>query len=124
MINKTKSRIIFLVNGLLMAFVISIVLMAFFSLLLRFTSISESKIQLFNYLNILFSLVIAGIYVAMNIKEKGWIHGGVVGFTYFVVIVIMNLIFFKEINSMLLMSRLIISLLSGVIGGMIGINLV
>ncbi|NLL81824.1 MAG: TIGR04086 family membrane protein [Tissierellia bacterium] len=124
MIIKTKSRIKFLLKGLLIAFIISIMLILLFTILLRFTSLSENRIQSLNYINIILSSAIAGIYVATRVKEKGWIHGGIIGFAYYLFIVLIDLVFFKEVNLMLLISRLSISTLSGVIGGIIGINLI
>lgn len=124
MISKSKPKIKYLLKGLLLAFIISTISILIFTLLLRFTSLSVSKRQVFNYLALVISVFIAGIYVAIKIKEKGWIHGGVIGLGYFLVMLILNLVFFREVNSMLMISRFVISSVSGIIGGMVGINLV
>ena len=52
-------------------------LILLFTILLRFTSLSENRIQSLNYINIILSSAIAGIYVATRVKE-GMDNGGIV----------------------------------------------
>ncbi|WFA09850.1 TIGR04086 family membrane protein [Tissierella sp. Yu-01] len=124
MLNKNKSRISYLLKGLLMAFIITILLLVFYSLLLRFTSLSESKLHLLNNLTMILSVVVSSIYVAVKIKDKGWMHGGIVGVLYYLIIILINLLFIRDSSSVLLLSKLLISTIAGIIGGMIGINIV
>jgi len=124
MLNKNKSRIKFLCNGLLLAFIITIILLVIFSLLLRFTSISETKLPSFNNITMIISIVLASIYVAIKIKEKGWINGAIIGLVYYLIIILINVVFIRTDNSsLLLLTKLVLSGITGVIGGMIGINL-
>jgi putative membrane protein (TIGR04086 family) len=124
MLSKNKSRISYLLKGVIMAFVITIILLVFFSLLLRFTSLSESRLHLLNNLTMIFSLAISSLYAAIKIKEKGWLHGGIVGLLYYLVIFLINLIFIRDTEISILLSKLLISVVTGIIGGMIGINLI
>lgn len=124
MLIKNKSRIRYLGKGLLLAFIITIILLVLFSLLLRFTSISESKLPSFNNITMIISIVLASSYVAIKIKEKGWINGAIIGLLYYLIIILINVLFIKwDNNTILLLTKLALSGVTGVIGGMIGINL-
>jgi len=124
MLTKNKLRIKYLFKGLLIAFIFTIVLLIFFSLLLRFTSLSESKLPSFNNITMIISIVFASIYSAIKIKENGWINGAIIGLLYYLVIIVINLLLIKNGESNIYyLSRLIISTVTGIIGGVIGINL-
>lgn len=111
-------------KGILLAFIITIVLILIFSLLVMFTSMKENKIPLLNNIAMIVSIAISSIYVAFMIKEKGWIQGGLVGISYYIILLILNLIFIKPIQIDLISgTRFILATITGIIGGMIGINL-
>ena len=112
--NKTKIR--YLLKGLLLAIIITTVLLMLISVLLKFTSLSESKLPHLNNITMLISIVISGIYVAFKIKENGWLNS--------LIIILLGWIFIKESNSlMFIATRIALSTVTGIIGGMIGINI-
>lgn len=118
------SKPIYLLKGVLFAFIITIVLIIVFSLLLTYTSISENKMSLFNTLVMIISITFGSIYVAVMIKEKGWINGGIVGIVYYLILILLNLIFLKSYSlDMFSFSKFIIAIITGIIGGVIGINI-
>ncbi len=120
--NKTKIR--YLLKGLLLAIIITTVLLMLISVLLKFTSLSESKLPHLNNITMLISIVISGIYVAFKIKENGWLNGALVGVVYSLIIILLGWIFIKESNSlMFIATRIALSTVTGIIGGMIGINI-
>ena len=89
-----KIKIKYLLKGLFLAFIITIV-----------------------------SLV-ASMYSAVKIKENGWINGAIVGITYYLILLIINIFFIKSFDSsFIIISKVLISMVTGIIGGMIGINL-
>lgn len=125
MFTKNRIRIKYLLKGLFLAFIITIVLLLFFSLLLRFTTLSESKLPLFNNITMVISIVLASIFTAIKIKENGWMNGAIIGLLYYLVIIIINVLLLDNGSSnMLLLTKLLLSTVTGIIGGMIGINLV
>lgn len=124
MLIKSKAKIRYLLKGLLLSLCITIVLLFFISLLLKFTSLSESKLPQLNNLIMVISIVLSGIYVAFKIKENGWINGAIVGVLYSLVIIFLGTIFIKDMNTTsFILTRLLLSTVIGIIGGMIGINL-
>lgn len=120
----TKNRIYYLFKGLLLSLIITIVLLMVFSLLLTFTSLREAKLALLNNIAMIISIVVGSIYVAIKIKENGWLNGGILGLVYFIIILLFNLLFLKSFDSKLIMTtKLLLSTIIGFIGGIIGINI-
>lgn len=124
MLLKNKTRLSYVAKGLFIALITTIMFLVFFSLLLRFTSLSESKQPLFNNIIMIISIVISSIYSTIKIKEKGWIIGGIVGFLYYLIIILFNFFLIKgDTSNIIFLSKLILSTVIGTISGVIGINL-
>ncbi|MDR7869841.1 MAG: TIGR04086 family membrane protein [Tissierellaceae bacterium] len=110
--------------GLAQAFVITFILLLIVALLLRFTDIRESNITLLNNFVLTISIVVSSAVLGRKIKEKGWLNGAILGFLYYLIIIIINLIFNRPLNlGIFLLIRLLIATVLGAIGGMIGVNL-
>ncbi len=123
---KTKSlgKGIYLLKGLVLAFLITAILILISSIILTFTSLSESKMNLLNTIVMIISITTGSVYVAAMVKEKGWLNGGLLGFCYFLILFLINILFLKPlIVDVFLFSRLLISIVMGIIGGIIGINI-
>ncbi len=111
-------------RGLALAFIITFILLLIVALVLRFTDLGESKITLLNNLVLTASIVFSSAILGRKVKDKGWLNGAILGFLYYFIIVIINLLFNRPLDfSMFLFIRLIIATALGAIGGMIGINL-
>lgn len=119
-----KNKIYYLLKGLFLAFIITIISLIIFSLLLKFTGLRESQLPLLNNGVMIISIVVASIYAAIKIKEKGWINGAIVGIVYYAILLLINVLFIKSFDSsFIIISKILISTITGIIGGMIGINL-
>lgn len=122
---KTKklSKPIYLIKGVLLSYLVTIVLIIIFSLLITYTSISENKAILLNTIVMITSITFGSVYVAYKVKERGWINGGLVGIIYYLILIILNLLLLEPIVfDMFSVSKLIIATITGIIGGIIGIN--
>ena len=112
-----------ILKGLLVCYIVTIVFILIFSALLTYTKVKENSIPMLNTITMISSISLGAIYSTIKIKEKGWLHGGIVGILYYVVLLILNYTFAKPFTmDIYSMSKLLISLGAGVIGGMIGIN--
>lgn len=121
---NTLDRFKYLAKGVILAYIITIILMLIFSLLLTFTSIGEDKITLLNTIVMIASISLGSVYVTRKVKEQGWVNGGLVGIIYYLILIIIGLIFLKTmIVDIFSISKLVISGITGIIGGMIGINI-
>lgn len=120
---KHKGKIIFSLKSLLLAYMITVILILVFSLLLTFTSLSESRIPLLNTIVMIVSIASGSIYGARNIKEKGFIVGGIIGIVYYLILILLNFLFLNSVVfDMFSITKLVLASIIGVIGGMIGIN--
>ena len=121
---KTKFNHKYWLKGLALAFIITFVLLLIVSLVLRFTSIRESNMSLFNSFVLVISIVISSAMLGRNVKERGWLNGAILGFIYYLIIIILNFMFNKPLDfGIFLLVKLLIASALGAIGGMIGINL-
>jgi putative membrane protein (TIGR04086 family) len=124
MFEKNKSRIKYLLKGVLVAFIITIIALIFFSLILRVTSLRESKLTTLNNITMILSVAIGSFYTAVKIRENGWLNGAIVGALYYLIIILLNIVIIRpETSNMYLFIKLLISTVAGFIGGMLGINL-
>lgn len=113
-----------LLRGLALAFIITFILLLIVAFVLRFTDVKESNISLLNNLALTASIVFSSAILGRKVKDRGWLNGAILGFLYYFIIIILNLLFNRPLNfSMFLIIRLIIATALGAIGGMIGINL-
>ena len=121
---KNLDKGIYLLKGLLLSYIVTCILILFFSVLLTYSNISEGKMPLLNTITMLISITIGSIYTAGKVKEKGWISGGLVGISYYIILIALNMIFLKPlVFDIFSASKIILSSVMGVIGGIIGINL-
>lgn len=117
-------KLTLLLKGIFLAFLFSLICFFILSIILSFTSASEKIIQPTSYIVIIISVVFAGGYVAQRMEKRGWIHGGITGLLYILILTIIGhftgsgFVFNK-----LFISRILLGIFPGIIGGILGINL-
>lgn len=117
-------KVIYLGKALLLSYIITAVLIIFFSLLLTYSPLKEGRMSLLNTIVMIVSVVSGSVYLATKTKEKGWINGGVLGLGYYLILLLLNFTFLKPVTfDMFSLTKLAITSITGVIGGIIGINL-
>lgn len=122
--DKTLDRGIFILKSLAVAFILTLILVLIVSLLLTFTSLKESRIPILNTLVMIISITAASIYMAVKVEDKGWLNGGIIGALYFIILILLNYLFIKPfILDIYSISKFFIALFTGIIGGIIGINI-
>lgn len=110
-------------KGLFYAYISTFILIAFFATLITYTNISENKLELFVNIITIVSLIIGGFYVGKKADNKGWLWGMIVGFLYILIIMIVNVIILKRVSFAESLNNLVlVSILGGLVGGIIGIN--
>ncbi|MGO1653139.1 TIGR04086 family membrane protein, partial [Senegalia sp. (in: firmicutes)] len=64
------------------------------------------------------------IKMSINSSKKGFINGGIVGLSYMLVLILFSIIAFKSSAfSIFTFTKLLVGLFTGMIAGMIGVNL-
>ncbi len=111
-------------RGLIRGYLILILLFLIVAALITYTSISENFIPLATSIIMTIGIVYSSIYCAIHIRSKGWLHGGIIGIVYVLILMLLSIFVVEgySFNSMAL-PKVILGTGAGVIGGMLGINL-
>ena len=108
--SEIKKKVMAITKGCLFAIIFSIILLTIYALLLVNTTISENTMM--------------PVVLTRKIKKNGLIYGGIVGLVYILALYLASSIaivgFSISVNSLLM---LIVSVITGIIGGIIGVNL-
>lgn len=118
-----KTNILSVLKGILAAYVITVPVFMLFSLLLTNIDFPQRLIMPVVVVTTIISVLFAGSIAAKGAKSRGWLNGGIVGLIYMIVLYIISSLVFKnfEINRYVL-TMAVIGMLTGAIGGIIGIN--
>ncbi len=119
-----KNSIMTIIKGSSLAIVITVVFLIILSFVLAYTNIKESFATPIIMGIIVVSIIIGSIISSRKVKKKGLVNGGIVGFIYIIVIYLLSSIIVRDfsLNGYSLIA-LIMSVISGIIGGVIGVNL-
>lgn len=122
-ISKDKSSIK-IIKGTVISIILSLILLTIYAALLSYTSISESTIVPVIITITGISILIGSSISSMHIKKQGMLNGALVGLVYMLTIYILSSIFLSSfeinINSIIMIS---VGIVTGMIGGVIGVNL-
>ncbi|AOY76943.1 TIGR04086 family membrane protein [Clostridium formicaceticum] len=111
-------------KGLVRGYIISLALFLLGAILITYTGLGENIIPVLTSVIMIVSIAYAAIYVAIHIKQKGWLHGGLIGILYIFILILLSKAFVTGyIVDRIAYFRIFISMVAGVIGGMIGINM-
>lgn len=119
-----KLNIKSLLKALLLSSIITVSIIFITSLVIQFTSLRETRISLINNITMILSVFVPSIYLSLKVKENGWLNGFLLGFTYYLIIILLNIVLFKnDIWISFSIGKLLLTGFIGSIGGIIGINL-
>ena len=116
-----KTNYIF--KGLGYSYVLTLVILLVYNLELTFTSLSGDSIAMASAFITTLSSAFGGFYASKNIKEKGLIYGLLVGLIYISCLILIvylaqdNFVF--EID---VLYKILLTAVSGGIGGVLGVN--
>lgn len=109
--------------SLLIAFCISITLIIITAVIFAYTNIDDRYLQSFVTGIVTISCLVSSIVLAKKIKQKGIIYGAIFGLVYCLIIYILNTcIYGNFFISNTLLVYLGVCTLSGIVGGIIGVN--
>lgn len=110
-------------KGLGYAYILTLIILLVYNGALTFTSLSSNTIAMVSSFITTLSAAFGGFYASKNIKEKGLIYGLLVGLIY--VICLMLIVFLAKDSFTLdldLVYKVLLTSLSGGIGGVLGVN--
>ncbi|NOU73337.1 TIGR04086 family membrane protein [Paenibacillus sp. LMG 31458] len=92
------------------------------SLFLLLTSTQESSLHMLTTIIHAVSLFIGGWVSGKRAGNRGWYHGGIVGFVYFILIFLVGFLAFDAGLNLQSLQLLSILFVSGALGGILGVN--
>lgn len=124
--NKIKlnnNNIIKVIKGSIISFLVSVLLLFIFASLLVYTSLQETTIKPVVIIISIISILIGSSLSSIKIKKNGIINGALVGLIYILTIYILSSISLIGFNLNLYSIIMMIgAIVSGMIGGVIGVN--
>lgn len=121
---KTDRNIVRVVKGSIFAILITAIFLLIYAILLTSTNISENTMTAVVITVSGVSILIGSSISSFKIKKQGIINGALVGLIYITALYLLSSIIFVgfEFNlSSIIM--LVVSIITGMIGGIIGVNL-
>lgn len=121
---ELPANIMRIVKGVVLAISLSLILLLIFAVLLTYTNISEDTMIPVVMIIVGISILIGSTICARKIKKNGIVNGGLVGLIYVLLLYLISSLclvgFSLTINSFVM---LIVGLITGMLGGIIGVNL-
>ncbi|EOD00668.1 TIGR04086 family membrane protein [Caldisalinibacter kiritimatiensis] len=122
--SKKDNYALTLIKGVILSFIITLVSFIVFALILTYTNITESVIPTVDSIIMILSIAIGSIYVAFKVYKKGWLNGAIVGLAYIAILIAIRRLISGNVQyNVYLLVKVAISIITGVVGGMIGINI-
>ena len=122
--SETKKNVIRIIKGSIFSIIISLILLLIFAILLCYTNLSENSIKPTILIITGVGILVGSMISAKKIRKNGLVNGGMVGIIYTVILYLISSLtitnFSVTINSFIM---LIVAIITGMIGGIIGINL-
>lgn len=122
--NLKKSNYIYILRGIIVSVLITLLGLLIFSIILTKTNTSEATIFPVVVVITAISILIGSFIASGKIKNKGIVNGAIVGGCYMLVIYLLSSImgnsFSLNVQSFV---TIIAAIMAGIIGGILGVNL-
>ncbi len=122
--SEWKKRILCVVKGSVIAMILSVILLTIFALFLTYTSLPESTIMPVVLTITGISILVGGTISSRKMKKNGLLYGGSVGLIYIIILYLASSLclagFSLSMNSFMMLA---VGIITGIIGGIIGVNL-
>lgn len=122
-LNENKN-IFIIIKGSIIALISTIIMLTIYALILSYTNVSENSMVAVIMTIIGMSILISSSLSNLKIKKKGIFNGAIIGLIYILGIYLISSIitgvFSLNSNSIIM---IIVSILTGMIGGIIGVNI-
>lgn len=110
-------------KGIIVSYIVVISLFIIFAIILTYADFPERLISPAVLIATIISILVAGTTATKNLRSKGWLNGGIVGFIYMLFLYVLSSLVFRDFSIRREAVYLtLIGILSGSIGGIIGIN--
>ena len=111
-----------LLKSIVMSYILTLIILLIFSVLVTYTSLSESFADITVACATYISTAACGFFASSNTSKKGWLTGSIAGLAYILILFVIALLKGNYTVGTGTIISLIICALTGAIGGVIGIN--
>ena len=124
-LEKNKNDKLFMVfKSVILALIISLICIIIYAIVLSITPVSDNTMSLITQVISMISILAAGIYCGKNIGVKGWLYGLSVGIIYIIILIPISMLLGETLTfDKYLLARLLMAAAVGLIGGIIGVNI-
>lgn len=123
-IKRGRGSMMYIIKGVLLGYIISVVSIIIYGLLVTFTSLSESSMPIVIIVVSTVSIALAAIYVAIKVESRGWLNGALTGLVYMIVLLLLSFLFKSGVTlDRFVLIRMFMGFVIGSLAGIIGINL-
>lgn len=113
-----------ILKGVLKAYLFTIFLFLILALVMYFTKISENIIPKAVVVISALSILLSGINTTKDVESMGWLHGGLVGFLYMGILIILSFLTVPSFAfSFNIAVDIFLGILIGTLAGVIGVSL-
>lgn len=111
-------------KAILMSYFVTIPVFVVFAIILTYTDFPEKLVVPVVVITSIISVLIAGAKATRGVMSKGWLNGSIVGFIYILILYILSSIIYNNYRiDKYVITMTAISVLTGAIGGILGINM-
>ncbi|SHJ51288.1 TIGR04086 family membrane protein [Paramaledivibacter caminithermalis] len=122
--NKEKMPRLTYFRSIFKALVYTLIIMLISAAIITFTSVPESIIPFMTFVIMVLSIAFSGLLSARVFQKNGFMHGLVTGSIYILFIVFLSWIFIDDFTiDKYLVLKAVIGIVSGGVGGIIGVNI-
>ena len=119
------SRCIMILKGVLITYILNIIFLLIYAAILAYTSVSESTIPTVIFVINLLGVFISTSLAAIKIKENGMKYGAIIAAAYITSLYLIGSLGGVGLKlSSYALATIIFNILIGIVGGIIGVNLV
>jgi putative membrane protein (TIGR04086 family) len=111
-----------ILRGMLTSLVFAFICILVTSMIVTWTSLSESSLPTITYLINMVASLLGAFVSARKAGEKGWYFGGITALAYAVTITVIGLVVASVSFSLYHVVQIALMSLVGIFGGMIGVN--
>ena len=111
-------------KSIVISYAFTFIVFLVFAAIITYTGFPEMYIDTVVIITTILSVLISGMAVSVGARSRGWLNGGIGGFVYMLVLVVLGMVFsdgalFDKSDVLML----ILGFVLGAIGGIIGINM-
>ena len=121
---ESKKDIVIILKGSIIALILTIIMLTIYAAILSYTNVSEDSMTLVILFIAGLSIIIGSSITNIKLKRKGIINGALIGLIYILIIYILSSVitgvFNLNSNSIIMIIK---SIVTGMIGGIIGVNM-